>query len=58
MKVKLQEELEARNEELSIEERRLNQLNQKYSELKQSKNPVMILKMHDDIKSEINRSEY
>jgi hypothetical protein len=55
MKIKLQSELEQRNVELSIEERRLNELNQKYSELKQAKNPATILKMHDDIKRNIHQ---
>ncbi len=58
MKVKLMFELEQRNKELSIEEKRLNELNKKYSELKQAKNPAMILKMHDDIKKDIYRSDF
>ena len=51
MKLKLKSELEQRNLELDIEERRLNELNKKYSELKQSDSPAMILRMHDDLKS-------
>ena len=43
MMVKLREELEQRNIELANEERRLNELNQKYSLLKQNKKNTTIL---------------
>ena len=49
MKMKLEKELQDRNIELEIEERRLNELNQKYSLLKQNANPVTVLKLHEDL---------
>lgn len=52
MKIKLQQELEQRNSELAFEEHRLNEINQKFSLLKQTSSPAMILKMHDDLKKE------
>ena len=58
MKIKLQQELDQRNSELAFEEKRLNEINQKFSLLKQSNSPAMILKMHDDLKKESQSREF
>lgn len=57
MKIKLHQELEQRNSELVFEEQRLNEINHKFSMLKQTNSPAMILKMHDDLKKEAQNKE-
>lgn len=48
MMLELQKQLDDRNLELTMEERRLKELDQKFRILMKNKNPASVMKMHDD----------
>lgn len=52
----LQRTLDQRNLELTLEERRLSELDSKYQTLMKNKDPASVMKMHDDdLKRRTNR---